>query len=59
MKSDQRAHWHITPANDDELHTCAEDLARHDRTERRLAWKEAGAVAVVTIVVVVRQLWLS
>lgn len=36
-----------------------EEVAEHDRRERRLLWTELAAIAFVTVVVVARQLWLS
>jgi hypothetical protein len=58
MGSDARERWHGKPASDDEVGVFVEDLERHERVERHLAWKEAGAVAFVSLVVLVRQLWL-
>jgi hypothetical protein len=35
------------------------EVAEHDRRERRLVWKELAVIVFVTVVVVVRQLWLD
>lgn len=36
-----------------------EQLEASRRGERRLVWKQLGAVLVVVVVVVVRQMWLA
>lgn len=36
-----------------------EEVALHDRRERRLLWKEGACIAFVAVVVVIRQLWLT
>jgi hypothetical protein len=36
-----------------------EEVAAHDRVERRLLWKEVACIAFVVAVVIARQLWLT
>lgn len=48
-----------TVVTSDEQSLFDEEIATHDRVERRLLWKELAAIAVVAGLVVVRQLWLQ
>ncbi len=36
-----------------------DEVATHDRAERRMLWKELGSIAFVAVVVVARYLWLT
>lgn len=49
----------LTPSRPGEQSAYPDDLDDSRRAERRVLWKEAGALAVVAGVIVIRQLWLS
>jgi hypothetical protein len=55
-RTDPEALQH-TPATPEELARFDDERADHDRTERRLLWKEVVTIAVVVAFVVARQLW--
>lgn len=48
-----------TPATPEELQRFDDERSLHERRERRLVWKDLGAMAVVAAVVVIRHFWLS
>ena len=47
------------PDADDEQAVFDGEVAEHDRRERRMLWKEVASIAFVTVVVIIRQRWLT
>lgn len=56
--SDSDTPQRLAPSVPGEPSPYPDDLDDSRRNERRVMWKEAAALTVVAVIIVVRQLWL-